>query len=43
MIEDLLEKLSGNFYIPFCISLFILLLVFLCVFLYIDVKRWKQK
>lgn len=42
-MTDLINRLSGQFYIPFCIGLFFLLIIFLFIFLFIDIKRWKQK
>ena len=43
MIQIIIERLSGNVYIPFCIGLFFLLLIFLFAFILIDISRWKQK
>ena len=40
---DIIEKLSGNVYIPFCISLFLLLIIFLFILIGIDVSRWNEK
>ena len=42
-MEDIISRLSGNVYIPFCIGLVVLLIIFLIVFILIDISRWKQR